>query len=133
MKQSLNTSKVPNFKPLAIFSSCTARFVSHLVGNPKDRFCCDAAHYHLRLDAFFHLLKSIQMHYLSSTCSICQIHLIIHSLLVTTTIHLDVFTCSNQLLQQFGYGNRYMYRVLQRKFGLHTISTIFKIPFHDVR
>ena len=28
----------PNFKPLAIFSDCTARFVSDLVGNPEDRF-----------------------------------------------------------------------------------------------
>ena len=27
-----------NFKSLAIFSGCTARFVSDLVGNPKDRF-----------------------------------------------------------------------------------------------
>ena len=27
-----------NFKPLAIFSDCTARFVSDLVGNPEDRF-----------------------------------------------------------------------------------------------
>ena len=26
------------FKPLAIFSDCTARFVSDLVGNPEDRF-----------------------------------------------------------------------------------------------
>ena len=26
------------FKPLAIFYSCTARFVSDLVGNPEDRF-----------------------------------------------------------------------------------------------
>ena len=28
----------PNFKPLAIFSDCTARFVSDLVGTPEDRF-----------------------------------------------------------------------------------------------
>ena len=27
-----------NFKPLAIFCGCTARFVSGLVGNPEDRF-----------------------------------------------------------------------------------------------
>ena len=33
-----------NFKPLAIFSGSTARFVSDLVGNPEDRFCRDAAH-----------------------------------------------------------------------------------------
>ena len=28
----------PKFKPLAIFCGSTARFVSDLVGNPKDRF-----------------------------------------------------------------------------------------------
>ena len=28
----------PTFKPLAIFCSCTAGFVSDLVGNPEDRF-----------------------------------------------------------------------------------------------
>ena len=27
-----------NFKPLAMFCDCTARFVSDLVGNPEDRF-----------------------------------------------------------------------------------------------
>ena len=27
-----------NFKPLAIFCDCTARFVSDLGGNPEDRF-----------------------------------------------------------------------------------------------
>ena len=27
-----------NFKPLAIFCGCTARFVSDLVGNPEDQF-----------------------------------------------------------------------------------------------
>ena len=27
-----------NFKPLAIFCGCTARFVSELVRNPEDRF-----------------------------------------------------------------------------------------------
>ena len=31
----------PNFKPLAIFSDCTARFV---VGNPEDRFSQNKAH-----------------------------------------------------------------------------------------
>ena len=29
---------IQNFKPLAIFCSCTAWFVSDLVGNPEDRF-----------------------------------------------------------------------------------------------
>ena len=33
-----STSKVRNFKPLAIFCGYTARFVSDLVGNPEDRF-----------------------------------------------------------------------------------------------
>ena len=31
-------------KPLAIFCSCTARFVSDLVGNPKDRFSHNEVH-----------------------------------------------------------------------------------------
>ena len=35
---------IPNFKPLAIFCSCTAWFVSDLVRNPKDRFSRDKAH-----------------------------------------------------------------------------------------
>ena len=30
-----------NFKPLAIFYSCTAQFVLDLVGNPEDRFSHD--------------------------------------------------------------------------------------------
>ena len=33
--------KTKIFKPLAIFCGCTARFVSDLVGNPKDRFSRD--------------------------------------------------------------------------------------------
>ena len=33
-----------NFKPLAIFRGCTARFVSDLVGNPEDRFSHNEAH-----------------------------------------------------------------------------------------
>ena len=37
-------SKSEIFKPLAIFSGSTARFVSVLVGNPKDRFSLVAAH-----------------------------------------------------------------------------------------
>ena len=36
--------KTQNFKPLAIFCGCTAKFVSDLVGIPKDRFPCDEAH-----------------------------------------------------------------------------------------
>ena len=33
-----STSQIRNFMPLDIFSGCTARFVSDLVGNPEDRF-----------------------------------------------------------------------------------------------
>ena len=33
-----STTLIRNFKPLAIFCGCTARFVSDLVGNPEDRF-----------------------------------------------------------------------------------------------
>ena len=36
-----------NFKPLAIFCDCTARFVSDLVGNPEDRFSQNEAHFSL--------------------------------------------------------------------------------------
>ena len=34
-----------NFKLLACFCDCTARFVLHLVGNPEDRFSRVAARY----------------------------------------------------------------------------------------
>ena len=49
-KQCPNTSSeygtfwIQNFKPLAIFSDCTARFVSELVGHPEDRFSHNEAH-----------------------------------------------------------------------------------------
>ena len=33
----------PNFKPPAILCGCTAWVVLDLVGNPEDRFSCDAA------------------------------------------------------------------------------------------
>ena len=33
-----------NFKPLAIFCGCTARFVLDLVGNPEDQFPHNEAH-----------------------------------------------------------------------------------------
>ena len=36
--------KKGNYKPLAIFCSCTAPFVSDLVGNPVDRFSHNEAH-----------------------------------------------------------------------------------------
>ena len=37
------TSYIRNFKPLIIFSGCTAQFVSDLVGNPEDGFSHDTA------------------------------------------------------------------------------------------
>ena len=37
-KYTPSTTYIQNFKPLAIFYCCTARFVSDLVGNPEDRF-----------------------------------------------------------------------------------------------
>ena len=37
--------KPKNLKPLAIFRSCTARFVSDLLGNPEDRFFHNEAHF----------------------------------------------------------------------------------------
>ena len=36
---------IRNFKPLAIFCSLTAWFVSDLVGNPEDRFSDNEAHF----------------------------------------------------------------------------------------
>ena len=38
------TTLIRNFKHLAIFCGCTARFVSDLVGNPEDRFSHNEAH-----------------------------------------------------------------------------------------
>ena len=38
-----STFQIGNFKPLAIFCGCTARFVSDLVGNPEDRLSHDIA------------------------------------------------------------------------------------------
>ena len=37
-------SESKNFKPLTIFCDCTVRFVSDLVGNPKDRFSHNEGH-----------------------------------------------------------------------------------------
>ena len=41
-------ASIRNLKPLANFCGCTARFVSHLVGNSEDRFSYDAARSTLR-------------------------------------------------------------------------------------
>ena len=35
---------IRNFKPLAMFCGCIARFVSGLVGNPEDRFSYNGAY-----------------------------------------------------------------------------------------
>ena len=43
-KYNPSTFYTRNFKPLAIFCSCTARFVSDLVGNPKDWFSHNEVH-----------------------------------------------------------------------------------------
>ena len=43
--QSLYFLNPKNFKPLAIFYDCTARFVSDLVGNPEDGFSHDEAQF----------------------------------------------------------------------------------------
>ena len=39
-----STFLIRNFKSLALFSNCAARFVSDLVGNPKDLFSHVVAH-----------------------------------------------------------------------------------------
>ena len=41
------TSLFRNFEPLAIFCDFPVRFVSDLVGNPKDRFSDVSAHFEL--------------------------------------------------------------------------------------
>ena len=46
------------FKPLAIFCSCTARFVLDLVGNPEGRFSRDTAQQFHKLIALFVDLKT---------------------------------------------------------------------------
>ena len=38
----ISSSKIQNFKSLAIFSNCPARSVLDLVRNPGDRFFCNA-------------------------------------------------------------------------------------------
>ena len=43
-KYNHSTFYTRNFKPLAIFCSCTARYVSDLVGNPKDWFSYNEVH-----------------------------------------------------------------------------------------
>ena len=40
----LSTSLNQSFKPLAILCGCTARFMSDMAGNPKNRFSRDADH-----------------------------------------------------------------------------------------
>ena len=43
-KYNPSTFYTRNFKPLAIFCSCTVRFVSDLVENPEDRFSHNEVH-----------------------------------------------------------------------------------------
>ena len=43
-KYNPSSTEVRNFKPLAIFCDCTARFVLDLVRNPEDRFSHNEAH-----------------------------------------------------------------------------------------
>ena len=65
-----------NFKPLAIFCDCTARFVSDLVVNPEDRFSCDTAHMFTRgtevifvVNIFVFFLNKMFLH---SFCHMCM-------------------------------------------------------------
>ena len=50
-------TSIRNFKPLAIFFSCTAWFVSDQVGNPEDRFSQNEAHIILRTRAIVILVR----------------------------------------------------------------------------
>ena len=53
-----STSYIPNFKPLAIFCGCTARFVSDMVGDLGDRF----SHGTAQLISIASLLENIWKH-----------------------------------------------------------------------
>ena len=44
MKKIVRCIHFLNFKPLAIFSGCTAQFVLDLIGNSEDIFSHDVAH-----------------------------------------------------------------------------------------
>ena len=51
-----------NLKALAIFCGCTVRFVSDLVGNPKDRFSRDADHFRLHSpEHFFDFINFLEI------------------------------------------------------------------------
>ena len=43
MDETVPHTQSRNFQPLTIFCGCTARFVSGMVGHPKDRFSRDTA------------------------------------------------------------------------------------------
>ena len=53
--RSINT-QLMNFKPLAIFSGCTAQFVSDLVGHPEDRVSLNAANFSNKLNVMTNFL-----------------------------------------------------------------------------
>ena len=56
------------FYALAIFCGCTARFVSALVRNPKDRFSSDMSHLMIIAGQFLIVPK------FDSDLSVCQAH-----------------------------------------------------------
>ena len=73
-----------NFKHLAIFCGCTDWFLSDLVRNPKDRFCCDPAYLifysaeHRTKDSHdcsqVHIHTHINFHKFLDTVKICENH-----------------------------------------------------------
>ena len=56
-----------NFKHLAIFCDCTARFVSDLVGNPEDRFSHNEAQIIYRHYLFTFALMKVQFFFFLNT------------------------------------------------------------------
>ena len=86
--------KIRNFKHLAIFCDCIARFVSDLVGNPKDRFSHNEAHIGTDNTAKMHRLscavRTMQIFYFitSSSTNLCSIkcNIDIHIIVLSTMI-----------------------------------------------
>ena len=56
------TQKIQNLKLLALFNVCTDRFVSDLVGNPKERFSRVAAPIITNASLIIFLLLRTQLH-----------------------------------------------------------------------
>ena len=80
-----------NFKPLAIFCGCTARFVWDLVGNPEDRFSHNVlirgrTNGHVSVNDFifktiisyYHVLLQNNEVYINLSFKHCRIHSVIH-------------------------------------------------------